>query len=744
MDREQLLQNIQTILQFPLNQERYAGARRILRNFDSSEETVNGRTKLAKALKQLKTAIENYKGKKPVRRSIFNNPPVPRNIPRGPRSKVKRKSPNSEREQGNKNPAKRTKQSSVQDQGFNSPTKLQPAFGTGNIEQPTPNVAAPLYIPSEAISEYIRIINQNNNFRKWRYGTLNFMKSCFKLIEDRGLKIKLIQNPSNFSRNLFKSNILTPDNRNARPEVYRHTYNITQDDARNIIFMFWLDGLHDQYLLENKVTFPEFYSGKKSYIGIYFKKNRPPFRITQFMVDAIENSTMGKKAKERLKLMAGIGETDWPQTANPIESSWEASIRNSFFTPDTVTTIKDDKVIVRQNNSDNKYLCLTVDAEESDEILFTKLIQHKNNGVNVVKFCANNGTFMDPGNQMVKSGFRNMVTELKATNASSSPGKQYITGIEQFDVSFQINGKDFLNIRNFTGNDGNFKLVVNGTEVITSSVTKKAAKGGDPRDEFAKMMGDTLQIITVLVGNTGRRLRNGISYGFATHDNIAACIAKTLSDASGISFPIFLDASRKTFSKSGGDYALVHNFPSNDFKTIQRPGNKQVASMSTNQQTPARTRNEKRIIATQIKTSMSANNRQKGLATKFVNSNNTKPIVNSTENLGGLLQTGKSFGQYVRTLQNINSLIDNVSASLNRTSFEGEKNLRSQYMKELSFNRLMLSKGIPAGNYDTILRAFQRNPRETISLLKNFGTVVDPGYGPAFSKIKNIANSRLA
>ena len=254
----------------------------------------------------------------------------------------------------------------------------------------------------------------------------------------------------------------------------------------NLLFLFYLDMIHDGTITEKKTTFRTFLNGdiKK----IIYGEDVIDFRITTMMKKIIE--IVVKPQKSSIKI---INNND--VIAEKLQGGFESILKlhlDEIFDKKWTKTISTSSTDFKYN----KKLYISLDSERKDDrasgspgIISRLLDKSKNSQERYIKRFETVGSITDPGKYMVQAGIKDNIMKLTSKQYERSSSKWCLQL-----MTFNINDKMEIKL-GFDEKNRNYTLHVNEYEVPIGMESTTARGTKNVKIKISKLLGDFIQVL---------------------------------------------------------------------------------------------------------------------------------------------------------------------------------------------------------------------------------------------------------
>ena len=411
-----------------------------------------------------------------------------------------------------------------------------------------------------------------------------------KVLFDREVITHVIQDIK--IRNLWLSGATGKErNRNTKQTNKTLPKTITEDQFMDIIFLVWLDGVHDEYVKQtfrqwtNGGFFKKYFGGKHELTGAVNKIVNKFFvqgqEGTDFM-KALFNS-MKSKLQHQKRFMQNTLSNDENVAFAPIGSAWESLIKwdiGTIFNYPPPRKLKRNQFLskgTKPTNTKVPVLYVSVDAEERDDKPLSRLVD---NSRKVMNNLVTPGTLLDPGNTMILEGINTDIGQMVEHHFGSGGSfnlrnSYYIApmtldmklegGQSVFKLELKVNNGIAKSSDNKHSVGSFFTQKLNGESIpnmASAKIVAQKGKGGDQVNAAAsKWSGDGLQYIYQAFIGAVNPNPGAVRYPFGSQDGMADCCFCKWSELLGETKPIvFVDWGLAT-GKSGSMVIQAYNLP---------------------------------------------------------------------------------------------------------------------------------------------------------------------------------------
>ena len=254
----------------------------------------------------------------------------------------------------------------------------------------------------------------------------------------------------------------------------------------NLLFLFYLDMIHDGTITEKKTTFRTFLNGdiKK----IIYGEDVIDFRITTMMKKIIE--IVVKPQKSSIKI---INNND--VIAEKLQGGFESILKlhlDEIFDKKWTKTISTSSTDFKYN----KKLYISLDSERKDDrasgssSIISRLIDKSmKNRERYIKRLETVGSITDPGRYMVQAGIKDNIMKLTNKRYERSSSKWCLQL-----MTFNINDKMEIKL-GFDEKNRNYTLHVNEYEVPIGMESTTARGTKNVKIKISKLLGDFIQVL---------------------------------------------------------------------------------------------------------------------------------------------------------------------------------------------------------------------------------------------------------
>ena len=362
------------------------------------------------------------------------------------------------------------------------------------------------------------------------------------------------------------------------------TMTINDDQFMDIIFMIWLDGVHDEYVKQTffqwtqGAFFKKYFANKeiKKIVNTWFNLEQKGTNFMKALFKSMESKPTESKRFENNTLSLS---KDTAAFGKP-QKGWEALIKwdiGNIFKYKNQRKLKRNQFLskgTKQTNTKVPVLYVSVDAEERDDKPLSMLVD---NSRKVMNNLVTPGTLLDPGNTMILGGINTDIGQMVEHHfgAGGSFNLRNSYYIAPMTLDMQLTGeisvfKLELKINNGMAQSGEghtigsfFEQRLNGV-LIPNVPSAKIEAQRNPNNYYAaasKWSGDGLQYIYQAFIDTVNPNPGAVRYPFGSQDGMADCCFCKWSELLGNKSPIvFVDWGLST-GKSGSMVIQAYNLP---------------------------------------------------------------------------------------------------------------------------------------------------------------------------------------
>jgi hypothetical protein len=382
---------------------------------------------------------------------------------------------------------------------------------TGNFPS-VPNIQR--YIVNKSSS--VAVNRTNYDLIAWAgmYGVLSYLST-----EDyvKFMKKMTVERLNNLHTQ-FKDNA----NTYRKSDPTNGEFDITLENAVNILFSVWLDGVHDKYIASSFLDFLDsdyckeyFIVSHRNAVKEYISKNKTTKYITKIL-----------SIRQDL--------ADYFTTGEGLRDNWEPVLKtsiSSIFKSDVLYV--ENAVIAFKESVGQRYLYLSIDHEAPEQTSLSSLVNDSplyTNNTRMIHPYLTIGSILDRGQRKIAESIVKDLTRM----FSDKPSINLMYYVSPFSLDFKLMGVSFFkvtinlripaqsNIKKPPAGDF-FDIKLNG-KPVTSGSTRKLATIGNVQDKAGKFFGDGLQYLIIGFQNSSQ-FRAGTTKSniraFATGDAMA-------------------------------------------------------------------------------------------------------------------------------------------------------------------------------------------------------------------------------
>jgi hypothetical protein len=297
------------------------------------------------------------------------------------------------------------------------------------------------------------------------------------------------------------------------------SFNVTNEDAVNILFTIWLDGVHDKYITQSFVKFID-----SDYCKMYFtNKHR------ELVKDYIKNKPTPYMTKIFNNVSPKI-KSFYDGSNSGAPTQWEGKLKENIHEVFNIKPIHLTNETIKIKDGVRRKVYLSVDQEGEQQAL-SKTVQESfpfEDRTRMIQGYMTIGNILDPGSKMIAAGISREVTRL----TTNSPKLQLLYYIGPLNLDFKLpNGESFFkvdltlrtppqtNLKKAPTLDY-YELRMNGKPVDMGATKAEASKAG-LESKAGKFLGDGLQYLTIAFQNSAPFLK-GRNERLGKPDNVRA------------------------------------------------------------------------------------------------------------------------------------------------------------------------------------------------------------------------------
>ena len=288
--------------------------------------------------------------------------------------------------------------------------------------------------------------------------------------------------------------------------------NITREQFTDLVFIMWLDGVHDEYIKESlNVWFTNTTLFTKPQKELVVKGWKTKF------IDIIESLNLPKKGINILK-----------SSLTNYTDGWEKKVKTYLTTKyksniNTISTSLGKQVTTNTSQSIN--IAIDQQYKDNNEYSISRFIKnHKRakNSKTDVNTLITYGQAFDPGRSMVSGGVHQDIEMLTLNQLSSnfiSAKKTYY--LCDININLKVNNTSVYNLQVKKNSTNNVDVSFNSKKILTGISGGQAGKAKGDVIAVSKYFGDALQYYSLAVMDDVQRSSKTERFFFGSGDSMA-------------------------------------------------------------------------------------------------------------------------------------------------------------------------------------------------------------------------------
>ena len=288
--------------------------------------------------------------------------------------------------------------------------------------------------------------------------------------------------------------------------------NITREQFTDLVFIMWLDGVHDEYIKESlNVWFTNTTLFTKPQKELVVKGWKTEF------IDIIESLNLPKKGINILK-----------SSLTNYTDGWEKKVKTYLTTKyksniNTISTSLGKQVTTNTSQSIN--IAIDQQYKDNNEYSISRFIKnHKRakNSKTDVNTLITYGQAFDPGRSMVSGGVHQDIEMLTLNQLSSnfiSAKKTYY--LCDININLKVNNTSVYNLQVKKNSTNNVDVSFNSKKILTGISGGQAGKAKGDVIAVSKYFGDALQYYSLAVMDDVQRSSKTERFFFGSGDSMA-------------------------------------------------------------------------------------------------------------------------------------------------------------------------------------------------------------------------------
>ena len=288
--------------------------------------------------------------------------------------------------------------------------------------------------------------------------------------------------------------------------------NITREQFTDLVFIMWLDGVHDEYIKESlNVWFTNTTLFTKPQKELVVKGWKTEF------IDIIESLNLPKKGINILK-----------SSLTNYTDGWEKKVKTYLTTKyksniNTISTSLGKQVTTNTSQSIN--IAIDQQYKDNNEYSISRFIKNHTRAKNSktdVNTLITYGQAFDPGRSMVSGGVHQDIEMLTLNQLSSnfiSAKKTYY--LCDININLKVNNTSVYNLQVKKNSTNNVDVSFNSKKILTGISGGQAGKAKGDVIAVSKYFGDALQYYSLAVMDDVQRRSKTERFFFGSGDSMA-------------------------------------------------------------------------------------------------------------------------------------------------------------------------------------------------------------------------------
>jgi hypothetical protein len=288
--------------------------------------------------------------------------------------------------------------------------------------------------------------------------------------------------------------------------------NITREQFTDLVFIMWLDGVHDEYIKESlNVWFTNTTLFTKPQKELVVKGWKTEF------IDIIESLNLPKKGINILK-----------SSLTNYTDGWEKKVKTYLTTKyksniNTISTSLGKQVTTNTSQSIN--IAIDQQYKDNNEYSISRFIKNHTRAKNSktdVNTLITYGQAFDPGRSMVSGGVHQDIEMLTLNQLSSnfiSAKKTYY--LCDININLKVNNTSVYNLQVKKNSTNNVDVSFNSKKILTGISGGQAGKAKGDVIAVSKYFGDALQYYSLAVMDDVQRSSKTERFFFGSGDSMA-------------------------------------------------------------------------------------------------------------------------------------------------------------------------------------------------------------------------------
>jgi hypothetical protein len=288
--------------------------------------------------------------------------------------------------------------------------------------------------------------------------------------------------------------------------------NITREQFTDLVFIMWLDGVHDEYIKESlNVWFTN---------TTLFTKPQKELVVKGWKTDFIDNIQSINLPKNGINILKS--------SLTNYVAGWEKKVKNYLTTKyksniNTIGTSLGKQVTTNTSQSIN--IAIDQQYKDNNEYSISRFIKNHTRASNSktdVNTLITYGQAFDPGRSMVSGGVHQDIEMLTlnqlSSNFISAKKKYYLCDI---NINLKVNNTSVYNLQVKKNSTNNVDVSFNSKKILTGISGGQAGKAKGDVISVSKYFGDALQYYSLAVMDDVQRSSKTERFFFGSGDSMA-------------------------------------------------------------------------------------------------------------------------------------------------------------------------------------------------------------------------------
>ncbi len=285
--------------------------------------------------------------------------------------------------------------------------------------------------------------------------------------------------------------------------------NISREQFTDLVFIIWLDGIHDKYIKES--------------LNVWFTNTT---LFTPKQKESVDDKWGTQFIKNVISLnIPKVGKNILSASLTDFSSGWERKIKDYLITKYTSKIVKIQTALGKQVTTPTKQnINIAIDQEYKDnnERSISRFIRDHKNSNTGVNTLITYGQAFDPGRSLVSGGVHENIEKLTLNtipnNSIAAKKKYYLCDV---DINLKVGNQSVFMLRVNKNQRNNVDVSFNGSKILTGISGKRAGKARGETLAVSKYFGDALQYYCLAVMDDIQRTEKTERFFFGSGDSMA-------------------------------------------------------------------------------------------------------------------------------------------------------------------------------------------------------------------------------